>query len=107
LALHTHESLSEMEIVPGVFFAAQREHLERLLREPDDSYRVFIGHAGWAGGQLEKELREGAWLTTPATPQFIFSEASDLWRRVTQHIGKSFLGSVLRVKHIPDEPTLN
>lgn len=107
LALHTHQALAEMEIVPGVFFAAQREHLERLLREPDESYRVFLGHAGWAGGQLEKELQQGAWLTTPATAQFVFSEASDLWRRVTQHIGQSILTSALKIKHLPDEPSLN
>jgi putative transcriptional regulator len=77
LALHTDEALAEMEILPGLYFAAQREHLEKLLlQHPGHDFRLFIGHAGWAGGQLENELQQGAWLTTPATVQLIFGDAN-------------------------------
>ena len=107
MALHGDESLAEMEVVPGVYFAAQREHLEKLLRQTEHPLRVFVGHAGWAGGQLESEIRQGAWLNTPATAQLVFGDPSDLWRRITQQIGESFLASVLKIKHTPPDPGLN
>lgn len=45
--------------------------------------RLFAGSAGWAVGQLEDELREGAWWLVPAVPDDVFSEdPPGLWRRV-------------------------
>lgn len=33
---------------------------------------VALGYAGWSPGQLERELAENAWLSTPADNQIIF-----------------------------------
>ena len=107
MAVHSDASLSEMEVVPGVYFSAQREHLTHLLQQTAPTFRIFVGHAGWARGQLESELRQGAWLNTPATAEWVFSDSLDLWRRVTQHIGESFFASVLKIKHKPADPGLN
>lgn len=38
-----------------------------------ENYVIALGCAGWDAGQLERELSENAWLTTPATEQLIFS----------------------------------
>src|SRR5947208_5598536 len=34
-----------------------------------DRLRVFAGYAGWDAGQLERELREGAWYVLDADPE--------------------------------------
>ncbi len=107
MALHDDASLSEMEVVPGVHFSAQREHLEQLLQAAESTFRLFVGHSGWARGQLESELRQGAWLSTPANADWVFSAPEDLWRRVTQHIGESFFDAVLKIKHKPPDAGLN
>jgi putative transcriptional regulator len=108
MAIHTDQHLAEMEILPGVYFAAQRDHLETLLRQSGRPFRVFIGHSGWGGGQLEHELEEGAWLTTPASPDQVFDDDdADLWKKVAQHIGESMLASSLGIKHVPKDPTVN
>jgi len=107
MALHEDPDLSELEVLPGVHFSAQREHLEHLIQQTDPTFRMFVGHSGWARGQLESEIRQGAWLTTPATAEWVFGAPMDLWHRVTQHIGDSFLTSVLKIKHKPPEPGLN
>ena len=45
--------------------------------------RVFAGHSGWAGGQLERELAEGSWFVVEGSPADVFSESPDqLWRAV-------------------------
>jgi len=107
MAVHSDASLAEMEIVPGVFFAAQREHLEGLLQQHEHAFRFFVGHSGWGGGQLESELEQGAWLTTPASPDRVFCTDDDLWRQVTQQIGQTMLTEMLRLKGVPKDPLVN
>ncbi len=107
MAIHTDRDLAELEILPGVYFAAQRDNLEKLLLESEGPYRVFVGHSGWGGGQLEHELEEGAWLTAPATADQVFADDDDLWKKVSQNIGQSMLTSVLNIKHVPIDPSVN
>jgi putative transcriptional regulator len=107
MAVHSDASLAEMEIIPGVYFAAQRDHLEQLLQQSEHDFRFFVGHSGWGGGQLENELKEGAWFTAPATAEFVFYGNDDLWRRVTQQIGQSMLTDILGIKGLPKDPSMN
>ena len=48
-----------------------------------DLLRLFTGYAGWGAGQLEGELREGAWFVFPAQEDDPLTPDPDaLWRRV-------------------------
>jgi putative transcriptional regulator len=48
-----------------------------------DAVRVFTGYAGWAGGQLEDELEEGAWFVVDADETDAMSQdPTGLWRAV-------------------------
>jgi putative transcriptional regulator len=107
MAIHGDPDLAEMTVAPGVYFAAHREHLDELLRQSEHPFRIFINHSGWGGGQLESELEQGAWLTIAATPEFVFYDESDLWTKVTHHVGRTLLTEVLHLKTFPDDPTLN
>ena len=107
MAVHTDEDLAELEIVPGLYFAAERGNIEKLLNQSKHDFRLFVGHSGWGGGQLEDELEEGSWFTTPATPDYVFAEESDLWKAVAQQIGQSMLASMLNIKDIPADPSAN
>ncbi len=107
MAVHTDEGLAELEIVPGLYFAAERGNIEKLLNQSKHDFRLFVGHSGWGGGQLEDELKEGSWFTTPATPDYVFAEESELWKAVAQEIGQSMLASMLNIKDIPSDPSAN
>jgi putative transcriptional regulator len=107
LALHTDSALGELEVIPGVFFSADKEHLERLVEQDVPQMKMFIGHSGWGGGQLENELKQGAWLTVPANLDEVFQDDQELWRCVTQKIGKEMLVGMLHIKNVPDDPSLN
>ena len=107
LAVHTDQELSEIEILSGVYLAAQKHLLDQLVRQDTHRYRIYVGHAGWGGGQIESELEQGAWLVTPATEAYVFYEKEDLWEAVAKHIGDSILLDSLHIKHMPDDPSMN
>jgi putative transcriptional regulator len=107
LAIHQQQSLGEAEILPGVYFAAKKANLDQLVQDDQRPFKIFVGHAGWAPGQLESELESGAWFATPAKSEDLFREETDLWAEVKNHIGDSLLQSVLKIKEIPSDPSLN
>ncbi len=65
--------------VEGVYLSASRELLFRLLErdKPMEGLRLFIGHAGWAPGQLEAEIGRGDWTLGHADPDAIFDDKSN------------------------------
>jgi len=63
----------------GVYLSADRELLLQLLgrNKPMDSLRIFLGHAGWAPGQLEAEIDRRDWTAKRAEMEAIFSRKSE------------------------------
>jgi putative transcriptional regulator len=63
----------------GVYLSADRQLLLQLLGrdKPMDSLRIFVGHAGWAPGQLEAEIAQRAWALKRAETEAIFSGNSE------------------------------
>ena len=63
----------------GIYLSADRELLLRLLArdKPMDGLRIFVGHAGWAPGQLEAEIASGAWTLEHADSDAIFNGKSE------------------------------
>ncbi len=107
MAVHTDSESAELEIMPGVFLAAQKVHLDHLVQQQKYQCRIFLGHSGWGGGQLEEEIRQGAWLITPATLDYIFRTEEDLWETVAKKIGDSVLFESIKIKHVPVDPSMN
>jgi putative transcriptional regulator len=107
MAVHGVESLGEAEVIPGLFFSASKQNLDALVARPDCMLKVFVGHSGWGPGQLDQELNQGAWLTTPSTPELVFFDTSEMWVTISRIIGREMLQSMLHIKNIPDNPTMN
>ena len=107
VALHGEVSLAEAEIFPGVYLAAHREHLNQLVRQTDADVRLFSGYSGWGAGQLEHELTQGGWIIAPTKEAFVFSLANDLWQQVGKAVTSKVFASGARIKHFPDDPSLN
>jgi putative transcriptional regulator len=106
MAIHTADGLAEMEVATGVFFAAKKQNLDELVRR-DERFKLFVGHAGWGPGQLEGEIEQGAWRAIPATLEDVFDATDDLWRRLMLRTVAGALPEMLKIKHIPPDPSLN
>jgi putative transcriptional regulator len=63
----------------GVYLSADRQLLLQMLgrKKPTDGLRIFLGHAGWAPGQLEAEIERHDWKSKRAEMDAIFSGRSE------------------------------
>jgi putative transcriptional regulator len=107
MALHNRPALAEVQPAPGVYFAAKKQHLDTLVLSEKPAYKIFLGHAGWGAGQLESEIEQGAWRSLPATADYVFSTDDELWAAVSRELGHTLLKSMIRVKELPPDPTVN
>jgi putative transcriptional regulator len=101
LAIHGNMALAEAQTGAGIYVAAQKEHLEQLVREKPGNYRLIIGHAAWASGQLDKEIEAGVWHVLPATAEMVFGVDADLWPLLIRRATGSTLA---RLVGAPDNP---
>jgi putative transcriptional regulator len=84
--------------------------LLHLEREPGewleslDAMRVFVGYAGWGGGQLEAEVAQNAWFVVDALPGDPFTEEPEvLYRNVLRRQP----GELAMFAFLPADPSVN
>ncbi|MGQ0656547.1 MAG: YqgE/AlgH family protein [Chromatiales bacterium] len=80
---------SSLEVGGEVGVATSRDILEAISRGegPSDTL-VALGYAGWSAGQLEQEILDNAWLSSPANEQILFKvPPQDRWRRAAALLG--------------------
>lgn len=71
---------SAIRVCDGVYVSSDQKLLLQLLNRPNPmlGLRIFVGHAGWAPGQLQAEIQGGAWAPKPATAESIFNPGPQL-----------------------------
>jgi putative transcriptional regulator len=80
------------------------DHDPALLATSLRALRVFAGYAGWAPGQLEAEIAEGAWYVVDALPGDPFlGDPETLWPAVLRRQG----WPLAAVAVAPHDPTMN
>ncbi len=89
IALHTDKFLSEIEVLPGVYYSLQKGHLESLIRHPTGPFKIFTSHVGWGPGQLERFVEAGPWQILPATPDRVFDAEPKFWDRMAKLVEPS------------------
>ena len=77
----------------------------RDLKAADrQSIRAFVGYAGWAAGQLEKEIQQHAWLLQkPDRATLAPEKLPKLWFEIMRSLGPWFK----MLAAAPDDPSLN
>jgi len=76
-------------ITDELALTTSRDLLEAITHgdSPSDLL-VALGYAGWGAGQLEYEIGENAWLTTPADTDILFKiPAEQRWQAAASRLG--------------------
>lgn len=83
--LHTPEYTSQGTlVVNGAIALTEHRDIFRALAAGTGPRRSMftLGYAGWAPGQLEREMERGDWITVTADPDLIFdADPSGKWQR--------------------------
>lgn len=69
-------------VMADVYYSASRDTLEQVIsgHKRANELRMFVGHSGWAPGQLPSEIARGDWLLVRADPRTIFEKDLDhIW----------------------------
>ncbi len=83
-------------VMGGVYFSGDRELLEKLLKRKEgrDRLKLYLGHAGWAPGQLQGEIARGSWTLIPADAFTVFQKSPEaIWPELAR-IGVTVAGSL-------------
>jgi putative transcriptional regulator len=84
------EKSTQAKLVMGdVYVSGSKELIEKSVAAHSDpsKFRVYLGYAGWAPGQLEAEIQAGAWSVLSGRPQIVFDgDPESLWPRMTQQL---------------------
>ena len=51
--------------------------LEAWTSQDPAPLRLFLGHAGWAPGQLQAEIDRGTWIVAPGHPALVLANEPD------------------------------
>lgn len=89
--LHTPDKQweSSIQISERLSVTTSRDILEAIAHgEGPRSTLITLGYAGWAAGQLEKEIADNAWLSGPAETDIIFATAcEERWAAAAKMLG--------------------
>jgi putative transcriptional regulator len=99
VAIHQTSQYAEAETGIGIYVAAQKQHLESLVREQSSPYRLIVGHLGWQWEQLDAEIEAGFWHVVPAIADTVFGSAKEMWPRL---IRRATSNSLARWLGVPD-----
>jgi putative transcriptional regulator len=74
------------------------------MQESELEVRAFLGYAGWAGGQLELEMKRSTWLVSTVPPELLDElDGVDLWKRIVGGLSAEWRVIVEE----PDDPSVN
>lgn len=88
--LHTDSFVPDANVLPNLNLGHSLDALADVGESfsPQKKLRLFVGYAGWSGGQLEDEMKRKAWTTFPASVELVFDTPPDrLWAEILTRKG--------------------
>lgn len=77
---------------PNISMSSAKQELIQLAEgNGPENILVFLGYCSWTAGQVEKELKQNAWLVAPASAKVMFATPhSERWRAAAALVGVDF-----------------
>jgi putative transcriptional regulator len=88
-----------IRIVNGVHLISGKAALEKAVGEAlPGTFHIFLGYAGWSGGQLEHEVELSGWHVLPADAAIVFDTNPDgVWEKLIRRTELRIAHSVRKV----------
>ena len=102
MVVHGAEDAEGAAIADGIHFTAQRDEIEGLMSARVSPIKYFANYSGWDAGQLEREIAEGSWVLTKATPAEVFATDEEQWEKLRMRVT---LG--IDPRKMPEDPSVN
>ena len=90
IILHTNEIVTEnaISITNKISISSDKTILKKISNANNLKYKIFLGHSGWIGGQLETEIENGDWLIQKSSIDLIFDMPKEtVWEHATRSLG--------------------
>lgn len=81
-------------VFDNVYVTQSTEVLRGALQSGDPTARVrmFAGYAGWAPGQLEREIADGGWRIAPVDSHVVFDRDADvMWKEMIRRTSDQYI----------------
>ncbi|PGH38774.1 MAG: hypothetical protein CRN43_13060 [Candidatus Nephrothrix sp. EaCA] len=103
-AIHNVKSVGGEPIAKNLFWGGDINELLKIKKHLP-WMRFLVGYSGWAVGQLDAELEEGAWIVCEETNLDVILKAEDdrMWREAVRSLG----GRFKIYSNYPVDPRLN
>lgn len=76
------------QVSDGLQVSASTKTLSRLCGDRGIRFQCFSGYAGWAPGQLEREISEGSWIVATVDPALILdTPPAEVWLAILRANG--------------------
>jgi putative transcriptional regulator len=88
--LHSDNFIPDANVITNLSINHSLEALVDLGESFSSTQKVkiFAGYSGWSPGQLEEEMKRGAWLVHPASVDLVFkTEPKNLWQTILDKKG--------------------
>ena len=89
--LHTGEPSwdASMPVTPELSVTTSLDILEAIgNNEGPEQFLLALGYAGWGASQLDNEILENSWLSSPANNELLFdTDSEDCWQQAAKLIG--------------------
>jgi putative transcriptional regulator len=75
-----HQDPEARPVADDLLVSASTGTLSRLCNLSQGRFHCYSGYAGWAPGQLEREIAEGSWIVTPVDAKLILDlRPEEMW----------------------------
>jgi putative transcriptional regulator len=72
-----------LELMPGLFVAADIDTVNRIIQSEPDHARFVAGLVAWREGELREEVERGAWYVLEPDPELALRKPTDgLWEEL-------------------------
>lgn len=81
---------SSLEMSSEISVTTSRDILQAIAEEkgPPNDIVISLGYASWSAGQLEQEIRDNYWLTTPVNLEILFKlPFAERWQAALRELG--------------------